>query len=101
MPTVIKVPMLIRKLRVISLDLVTANGMVVDKHKNKTLHAVNGFVLKCCGAVTFQVTVRGQRTGVLALVMPLLSQEILLRTLQRLGVIPSRTWLSRLSGPKW
>ena len=50
----------------ISLDLVTANGMVVDKRKKKTLRAVNGFALKCCGAVTFQVAVGGQRTGVLA-----------------------------------
>ena len=39
----------------ISLDLVTANGMVVDKRKKKTLHGVNGFTLKCCGAVMFQV----------------------------------------------
>ena len=63
--------------------------MVVDKRKKKTQRAVNGYALKCCGAVTFQVTVGGQRTGVLALVTPSLNQEILLswRTLQRLGII--------------
>ena len=49
----------------ISLDLVTANGMVVDKRKKKTLRAVNGFALKCCGSVTFQVDVEGQLKSLL------------------------------------
>ena len=73
----------------VSLDLVTANGMVVDTRSKKTIRAVNGIAMNCTGSVVFQVAFEGHKTDVLALVTSSLREEILLswRTLQRLGII--------------
>ena len=74
----------------ISLDLVTANGMVVDTNLKKRLRAANGAPMKCSGSVTLRVAFQGAETDVLALVTPSLRKEILLswRALQQLGIIP-------------
>ena len=74
----------------ISLDLVTANGMVVDTNLKKRLRAANGAPMKCSGSVVLRVAFQGAEIDVLALVTPSLRKEILLswRALQQLGIIP-------------
>ena len=73
-----------------SLDLVSAYGMHLDRGPIKKIKAVDGGQMECCGSVSFQASYEGRTTDVLALVTPALQDEILLswRTLQRLGVIP-------------
>ena len=56
----------------ISLDLVTAYGMHLDRGCIKKLKAVDGGHMECCGSVSFQATYQGQKTDVLALVTPAL-----------------------------
>ena len=72
------------------LDLVSTNGMHLDRGRIKKIKAGDGCQMECCGSVSFQALYEGRTTDVLALVTPALQEEILLswRTLQRLGVIP-------------
>ena len=73
-----------------SLDLVSAYGMHLDRGPIKKIKAVDGGQMECCGSVSFQASYEGRTTDVLGLVTPALKDMILLslRTLQRLGVIP-------------
>ena len=73
-----------------SLDLVSAYGMHLDRGPIKKIKAVDGGQMECCGSVSFQASYEGRTTDVLALVTPALQDEILLswRNLQGLGVIP-------------
>ena len=73
---------------IVSLDLVQAYGMNLDRGRIKKIKAVDGGRMECSGSVSIQVSYEGRTTDFLALVTPALQDEILLswRTLQRLGV---------------
>ena len=74
----------------VSADLVSAYGMVLDPRRTKQIQAVDGGDVPCSGSVTFKAPYGGQETDILALVTPALHEEVVLgwRALQRLGVIP-------------
>ena len=66
---------------VISQDLVTANGMVVDTNLKKRLRAANGNPMECSGSVILRVAFQGAETDILALATSLLQEEVLLSSL--------------------
>ena len=86
---------------VISQDLVTANGMVVDTNLKKRLRAANGAPMECSGSVILRVAFQGAETDVLALATSSLQEEVLLswKALQRLGII-SKDFPNRISKVK-
>ena len=73
----------------ITMDLVSANSMVVDRYDKRMLKTVSGNQMDCSGSVTFEVEYEGRKTDVLALVSSSIQEEILLswQVMQRLGVI--------------
>ena len=74
----------------VSGDLISPLGLVLDQKRKKRIQAVNGARVSCLGSTSFQITYDGQTTNVLALVTTALSKEIVLswRALQRLKVLP-------------
>merc|ERR1712020_802366 len=74
----------------VSGDLISPLGLVLDQKRKKRIRAVNGAKVSCLGSTSFQITYDGQTTNVLALVTTALSKEIVLswRALQRLKVLP-------------
>ena len=69
----------------ISTDLVSANGMIVDTHDKKTLKTVNSNRMNCSGSVTFKVEYEGRKTDVLALVSSSIQEEIQLADIATTG----------------
>ena len=58
----------------VSADLVSAYGMVLDPRRTKQIQAVDGGDVPCSGSVTFKAPYGGQETDILALVTPALHE---------------------------